>query len=609
MTYELLPVPRSLSIQKGAAVDHRASAWVVLDPPFVPRIERHLKEMVGRWGGFFAGGLGLAASRPARGGVFLEVRRDGACEGESYRLTCAADGVRLSAGSAAGAFYGLQTLDQLVGQFGARLPSLDINDRPDFPSRGVMLDISRCKVPTMHTLRLVVDRLAALKINHLELYTEHTFAFSNHQVVWHDASPLTHGDVLDLDAYCRERFVELVPNFNSFGHFERWLRHPEYKALAEAPDGFEYPRGGRAHSGSVLYPDGRSLALIAELYAEFLPLFGSRLFNVGCDETWELGKGRSARRCERRGKTRVYLDFLLRIHRLVRRHERSMMFWGDIILRQPELIRALPRDIVALNWGYEAAHPFLKESAGFARAKVPFYVCPGTSSWGSITGRTTNCLANLANAAQAGLRNGAVGYLNTDWGDGGHHQYLPVSWLGIAAGAAYSWSFKANRETDVARAIDRLIYRDRAGVLGNLFADLGRVLELSAERPGNSSIFQHLLFWDMTERVPLIQRVKTAELRRCVKAFDAIEERLPDARPGAEDGGLVKAELANALAMARHAARRGIAAKGRAADRTALRRELQAIIGRHEELWLARNRPGGLRESSGRLRDALKPLI
>ena len=99
-----------------------------------------------------------------------------------------------------------------------------------------MLDISRDKVPTMATLFSLVDLLAELKINQLQLYTEHTFAYRNHPAVWAKASPMTGDEILQLDQYCRERFIELVPNQNSFGHMEQWLKLPQYRDLAEARD-------------------------------------------------------------------------------------------------------------------------------------------------------------------------------------------------------------------------------------------------------------------------------------------------------------------------------------------------------------------------------------
>ena len=124
--------------------------------------------------------------------------------------------------------------------------------------------------------------------------------------------------------------------------------------------------------------------------------FRAQLFNVGCDETFDIGLGQSQSRSQQRGRERVYLDFLLKIHAAVRQRGRTMMFWGDIILNQPQLLAELPRDVIALNWGYEANHPFDKETAAFRDAGVPFYVCPGTSSWCSISGRTDNASGESA---------------------------------------------------------------------------------------------------------------------------------------------------------------------------------------------------------------------
>src|SRR5690606_38189466 len=138
----------------------------------------------------------------------------------------------------AGIYYGVLTLIQLLRHYGATLPDLEVHDHPDFPVRGIMLDVSRDRVPTMETLYNLIDLLAGWKMNQLQLYMEHSFAYSHHQTVWKEASPITGQQILELDVYCRQRHIELVPNQNSFGHLERWLKHPEYKHLAECPDGF-----------------------------------------------------------------------------------------------------------------------------------------------------------------------------------------------------------------------------------------------------------------------------------------------------------------------------------------------------------------------------------
>ena len=262
---------------------------------------------------------------------------------EGYRLHISPAGISIQAHDAAGAFYAICTLKQLLEQTEqAALPCVEIHDWPDFPARGVMLDISRDKVPSMATLFALVDRLASWKINQLQLYTEHTFAYRNHPVVWAEASPMTGEEVLALDAYCRERCIELVPNQNSFGHMERWLKHAPYAPLAETHEEFETPWGMKMQGPFSLAPEHPgSIALLRTLYDELLPHFSSETFNVGCDETIDLGFGASAEACRERGTGQVYLDFLLKVYREVKARGHRMQFWGDIIIHYPELVEKL----------------------------------------------------------------------------------------------------------------------------------------------------------------------------------------------------------------------------------------------------------------------------
>ena len=166
-----------------------------------------------------------------------------------------------------------------------------------------MLDISRCKVPTMDSIFELIDLLSLLRFNELQLYIEHTFAFRDHEKVWKNFSPLTGSEIQRIDHYCRDRFIELVPNLNSFGHFERWLRHEPYRSLAECPEGFkrEEPFMVKDH-GSVLKPNQDSLKFVDSLYQEYLPNFSSSKFNVGLDEPWELGEGWSRSKVQEIGK-------------------------------------------------------------------------------------------------------------------------------------------------------------------------------------------------------------------------------------------------------------------------------------------------------------------
>ncbi len=542
-------------------------------------------------------------------GLVINVGPTRANHPQGYTLTITPRGIYIIAGTAAGAFYGGQTLIQILQQSRDDLPLLHINDWPDFPNRGVMLDISRDKVPTMETLLNLVDLLASWKINQLQLYTEHTFAYQNHPEVWTDASPMTGEEILALDAYCRDRFIELVPNQNSFGHMRRWLSHDRYRHLAECPTGCDTgdPEWGYFGEPFTLCPeDPGSLNLVRSLMDELLPHFSSRQFNVGCDETVDLGRGRSQEIVAKRGKGRVYLDFLLKIYREVKARGLTMQFWGDIIMAYPELVPELPRDVIALEWGYEADHPFDDHGAKFAASGIPFYVCPGTSSWNSITGRTDNMIENLENAAKNGLRHGAIGYLITDWGDNGHWQPLPVSYLGFAYGSALAWAYEANQTQDVARITSTYAFEDPTGQTGRLAYDLGNVYRQAGSLTHNNSILFRIL-QDTPADITAHQELTEAKLQNTWEHIDEIASALANVRSDHPEIDLIKREFTWMADMLRHACRRGIWALGKAEGQEdvnllrQLAQESDKLVADFREIWLARNRPGGLKDSQARL--------
>jgi len=557
--------------------------------------------------------LDIVAGNPApdQARITLNIASQASRHPQGYELTIDDSGVHIVASTPAGVFYGVQTLRQILVQTGERLPGLRITDWPDFPNRGVMLDISRDRVPTMETLYGLIDLLASLKINQFQLYTEHTFAYRKHPLVWKNASPMTGEEILALDAYCRERFIELVPNQNTFGHMTRWLIHEPYAHLAEAPEGWTAPWGQRYDEPFTLIPNEASLALVRELLDELLPHFTSRQVNVNADETFDLGQGRSKARVAREGEGRVYLDFLMNIYREVKARERTMQFWGDIIVQHPDLVPELPRDVIALEWGYEANHPFDAHGAIFARSGIPFYVCPGTSSWRTLAGRTDNALGNLRSAAEHGLKHGAIGYLNTDWGDEGHWQPLPVSYLGYLAGAAESWNHAAAEDLDIPTALDRFVFRDEAGVMGKLAYDLGNVYQLLDPHTFNSSLFFNVLLSDgETLARTGVGPGEGFSREQCNQVLARIREimaPLSRAQMQRPDATLIQQEFSWVAGMLWHACRRIAWVNSRRAGqedealRQTLAEELEGLIAAYRELWLARSRPGGLEDSAARM--------
>ncbi len=257
-------------------------------------------------------------------------RLDPSLPAQGYELRIAADGVDLVGGDDAGLFYGEATLTQLARLHGGRLPAGSVHDHPDLAVRGVMLDISRDKVPTMHSLRQVIDRLASLKVNQVQLYSEHTFAYRDHGEVNAAASPLDAAEITELDAFCRARHVELVPNQNCLGHMNRWLAHDRYRPLAIEPDGFVDPFGITRRPMTMEPNNPSSLALVRELLDELLPLFSSHRVHVGLDEAWELPA------------TRIddFLAWVTTLRGLPELEGREMLMWGDMVSGHPDMVAA-----------------------------------------------------------------------------------------------------------------------------------------------------------------------------------------------------------------------------------------------------------------------------
>ena len=508
-----------------------------------------------------------------------------------YKLTIDRNGVRIEFREAPGLHAAVATLRQLLRQYGRHLPCLKIRDWPDFARRGVMLDISRGRVPKLETLLELVEHLADFKINELQLYTEHTFAYRHYRAVWQSWGALTGEEIRQLDARCQQLGIDLVPNQNSFGHLRCFLEHPRIKKLAEVSKPYEDASGEFVRHPTTLAPDlPGTLPFLRGLYDELLPNFRSRFFNVGCDETFDLGRGRSKKLCARLGKGRIYLDFLKKIHREVSARGKRMMFWGDIILKYPKLIPELVKlssrsrrresatfssnladdqsgltsaatidcNVIALNWGYEANHPFEKEAAKFAKAKIPFYVCPGTSTWQTLIGRHDNALANLRAAAQAGRRHGAMGYLITDWGDGGHPQPLAVSYLPYLAGASLSWCAKTFDEAKLIPVLSCDVFKDPTGNAAKAAFALGRAhrklkFTVPNETPLGTTIAapppeQHELF--CRNGLKHYARISGKNICTTLKEIEKQRAVLRRAKPSSKVGNVLLHELDLAARMA-----------------------------------------------------------
>lgn len=419
------------------------------------------------------GGICTVITRGASGKAAIVLKIDSCLEREGYTLSVADEGITITGGSSAGLFYGVSTLRQMIRQAGICIPCTWIEDAPVMAVRGLFYDVTRGRIPTMEYLKKLMDKLAFYKINQFQLYIEHTYMFEELSEVWRDDTPLTAEDILELDAYCRKLHIELVPNLSSFGHLYKLLRTKTYRHLCEMPEPDKVPFGFadrmRHHTVDVSNPD--SMALVKRLIEEYLPLFTSQHFNIGADETFDLGKGKNSARAEQEGTQRMYMDFVKELCTFLVEKGKKPMFWGDIICAFPDAVKELPKETICLNWGYEADQSEEPVRALWEAGAVQ-YCCPGVSGWNRLVNALDVAYENIKRMCTYAVKYEAKGVLTTDWGDFGHINHPDFGVPGMIYGAAFSWNTRIPEFDEINRQISRIEYLDSSESLVGIAANL-----------------------------------------------------------------------------------------------------------------------------------------
>ena len=550
----------------------------------------------------------------------LRVLRDPAVKGdEAYRLEVTPSAVTVRASADAGAYYGLQTVRELLHAQGRALACCRIQDSPDFARRAQYYDCSRGKVPTLESLKEVIELLAHWKVNEIQLYVENVFVYQRHPAIGKGFSPFTAEDLLELQAFAALHHMRFVPSLASFGHMETILALPEYRPLSE----LENPEG--KPGGTTLCPvDPGSIRLMGELYDEFLPLFTATDFNACGDEPWELGKGRSKRACERYGTGEVYSGFIRKLHRLAEKHGKRLNLWADIVLQHPECLTKLPKDMAMLNWDYYPQGYRIRRSHEITDAGYALVACPGSNSWQSHGTRMQIATDNVTIFAAEARRRNAEGILMTDWGDCGHRQPRGVSYRSFAHAAAQAWNGRAVDNAKFSRVFCRdLMQREVDGLAGAL--DLSGSL---AMLDGSGYKLYHALVSPVSPKradfsVPRIspvwnnnyKAIEQADGPGCRTLLEKAEA-LAFPLPGYRDTPAAKTFLSG-LALAKEmdvvAARRVLLGKAYRAGESVTKEEWASLgdaakrMNVHfERLWNQENRPSRLADNMRRLDSAAK---
>lgn len=386
-------------------------------------------------------------------------------DGEGYELYINENDILINADGTAGAFYAIQTLRQIFTH--KDIPCLYIKDEPDFKYRGFYHDVTRGKIPTVDTLKKLIDLMAYYKLNSLQIYVEHVFEFKECEELIKSTGYLTADEIKELDAYCKANFIEFIPSLSTFGHMFEILEQEQYKHLRVLCD---YQKDcnfwlDRMNHHTINPLSSESIELVKSLIDQYSPLFESDVFNICCDETFDLknfAKGGQ-------GESELYISFVKKIiEHVISKGKRPMMWadaklWTDIFANHPELIDLLPEDTLFLNWGY-LPNPSEENIIKFSKLNKMFIVCPGTTSWFRFCENVDVEEQNISLMADYGYKHGAIGVLNTNWGDWANPCSIELAMYGMVLGAAKSWTINTAINEEFYGNVNHLLYGNSHGM-------------------------------------------------------------------------------------------------------------------------------------------------
>lgn len=523
---------------------------------------------------------------------------------QEYIIKIDESGVTIESSHEQGTYYAKLTLQQMADQQTNQIQHCYIHDFPDFEERGVMIDVGRFCIPTMENLYRIVDILSAVKINQFQLYFEgFPFAYPSHPQVWKNRDVLTGDDIIQLDEYCKSKFIELVPCQNAFGHMKQWLVRDEYHELGESPEGFQMPWGYERDCSTLDPLNPQSFELTKSLYFDILPYFSSSKINICCDETFELGKGKN----QGKDSGTLYYDYLMKIYTAIKEKypNRTMMFWGDVIGEHPEYLQKLPKDLVPLKWTYTPNTLKAESLDVYKNAEKEFYICPTVHTHCTIAGKTLDMMTNINECAVMGNEAGAQGILITKWGDIGNWDSVSVSFLPYVYGGVKSWN--SSVEYDIEEYVNKMVFKDESELMAKIAMELGDFYHIEPKYPSynGNGIIRVLNYYQLDDKDHDLDFVGFPPYED--DYFDKVlahvykyQDLLAQVDLKCEDGELVVGEYKLAIRMLIHGAMLGKYKQKKKEDRAQLwdlYDDIQTIIADYRKCWLMRNRNVGLDES------------
>lgn len=360
-TLGLMPVPLHMTFQgQPLRIDQNfmASGQGYWEPRLTRAVNRLMERLSRQTGILWASSKTGMSEQGALildcGGPGEEVQSPAA--DESYTLLVQGGEARIRAPKPLGILRGIETFLQLVTQDGDGfyVPGIEIQDRPRFPWRGLLIDPGRHWMP-MEVIKRNLDGMAAVKLNVLHWHLSEDQGFRVESKIFpklhemgSDGQYYTQDQIREIIDYARDRGIRVMPEFDMPGHTTAWfVGHPE---LAAAPGPYEIKRTWGVMDPCMDPTREETYVFLDSFIGEMAQLFPDAYFHIGGDEVngrhWDQSQEIAAFKEKNGLKDNHDLQayFNRRILEILKKYHKKMAGWDEIFHDD------LPKDALIQSW-------------------------------------------------------------------------------------------------------------------------------------------------------------------------------------------------------------------------------------------------------------------
>lgn len=294
--------------------------------------------------------------------------------------------------------------------------SLHCRPTDGFSIRGMHLDL-RSQAMTIDALKSLALQASQEGLNTIIMEWEANFPFEENATLC-GPHAFSKAEVNEFVKYAASLGVDIIPLQNCFGHSEYILQHERYAEIRE---------GWKNFSQVCPLKFDETEEIFRSIFSEVASLHPSKYFHIGADETRQLGE---CRECSNYLKTHtrseLFCNYVTHMCRIVRELGKTPVIWGDILMKYPEAVDNLPKDLIVMDWNYGWD---VKHFGDIDRIKAS-----GLEVWGASALRCDpdnyflvqwdKHFRNLGDYFTFAREKGFTGMINTSWSTSGSYGYV-----------------------------------------------------------------------------------------------------------------------------------------------------------------------------------------